>query len=443
MKVFALIWLSQTVSILGSATTGFALRVWAFQETNLVIIFSLVTFFYAFPGFLASLFAGAITDRGNRVRILVVSDLCAGLATAAIWLLLFNEQFEIWHIYVIVSTISICGAFQYPAYATLTTLLVPRKHLGRANGMVQIGGGFSQTLAPLAAGYLLGSVGLQNIALIDLVSVVIAISILVALPKIGKINSKPEFKLGNQNNAKKGLLNETKEGLRYLVARKELSVLLVYYVLLASINGMSIVLIAPMVLGFGDTVTLGYVSSIAGIGAILGALTMGVWGGPKNKFNGFFGFVILSSILLFLGGMKPNAILVAFASALFLYFGQIYAACHQVIWQTTVPIEFQGRVFAARNMALTATVPVAQVLIAPLADQYFEPLFRTGGALVDSVGSIIGNGPGRGIGFMLVILGILRIVLTIFVFFLPPIRKLSEAELGRCESDPEEKFGTT
>jgi hypothetical protein len=77
-----------------------------------------------------------------------------------------------------------------------------------------------------------------------------------------------------------------------------------------------------------------------------------------------------------------------------------------VIWQTKVEEGVQGRVFSFRRMIAQGVSPLAILLAGPLADHGFEPLMAQGGGLADSVGAVIGVGPGRGIALLYVVAGI-------------------------------------
>ncbi|MDY0126489.1 MAG: hypothetical protein RBS09_09880, partial [Anaerolineaceae bacterium] len=59
-----------------------------------------------------------------------------------------------------------------------------------------------------------------------------------------------------------------------------------------------------------------------------------------------------------------------------------------------------------------------------LADKVFSPLLVEGGALAESIGQIIGVGPGRGLGLFYIILGILMILATALAYFYIPLRNV-------------------
>jgi len=109
MKGFTIIWFGQLVSLLGTGMTQFALTIWAWQATGEATTLALVALFTAVPQILTSPLAGAIVDRWDRKHVMMLSDLAAGIATAAILLLHTSGHLQVWHLYV---TAAFTGAFQ-------------------------------------------------------------------------------------------------------------------------------------------------------------------------------------------------------------------------------------------------------------------------------------------------------------------------------------------
>jgi hypothetical protein len=104
----------------------------------------------------------------------------------------------------------------------------------------------------------------------------------------------------------------------------------------------------------------------------------------------------------------------------------IINGCSQAIWQSKVALEVQGRVFAVRRMVALSSMPLAYFVAGPLADRVFEPMLAPGGALAGTVGALIGVGKGRGIGFLLMVLGIFMVAGLAFAFANPRLRKLED-----------------
>jgi hypothetical protein len=77
-------------------------------------------------------------------------------------------------------------------------------------------------------------------------------------------------------------------------------------------------------------------------------------------------------------------------------------------------------------MLAQMAIPVAYLSAGPLADNVFEPLLAIGGGLADSVGSVIGTGPGRGIAFMFVVMGLGTFSLAVFAWGNRSIRNIED-----------------
>jgi hypothetical protein len=80
-----------------------------------------------------------------------------------------------------------------------------------------------------------------------------------------------------------------------------------------------------------------------------------------------------------------------------------------------------------RLMLATVITPLAYLAAGPLADQVFEPLMQEGGALASTVlGSLLGTGPGRGIGLIYVLSGVLVILISAVAYLNPRVRRLED-----------------
>ena len=438
MRVFVLVWFGELVSLIGSYLTGFAVGVRVFRDTGSVTQFALISLFVTLPGIIVSPLAGALVDRLDRRWVMILSDFGAALGTLLIALFLFLGDLTSWHVYLAMSIASVCNAFQWPAYSAATTLLVPKQYYGRASGMVQAGEAAAQIISPLLAGILLGIIGIEGIIRIDLATFLFAVCTLL-------IVRFPRPEATAEGEAGKGsLLSEALYGWRYIAARPGLLGLLLFVASTNFAMSMVIVLLTPMVLGFASVAELGTVLSFGGVGMLIGSVVMSVWGGPKRRMNGIFIFVTVQGLLLLLGGLRPSVALVALAAFLFLFCAPIISGSSQAIWQSKVPPDLQGRVFAVRRMIAWSMVPLAYLLAGPLADYVFEPLLVAGGPLAGSIGQVFGVGPGRGVGVLFVILGIMTVCATLAAYLYRRLR-LVEDELPDVIADEktEPVIGTT
>ena len=419
MRTFLIIWIGQVVSRLGSGLTGFALAVWVYQRTGSVTQLALVSFSMTLPAVLMSPFAGTLVDRWDRRWAMILSDAGAGLGTLTIALLVWRGQTEIWLIYLALAVVGVFQSFQWPAFSASTTLLVRKQDLGRANGLTQLGLAAAQILAPVLGAALLATIRLAGVILIDFLTFVFALLTLfiVRVPR-------PEPRAGEAPRG--SLLREAAYGWRYLRQRPGLMGLLVLFAATNFTMGMLTVLITPLVLSFASPSVLGPVLSVAGSGMLVGGLAMSVWGGPKRRLRGIFIPLLLQGVALLIGGLRESAPLIAAAAFVFMLGFPILNACSQAIWQTKVAPEVQGRVFAIRQMVALSAIPLAQLVAGPLSDRVFRPLLATGGPLADTVGRLLGVGPGRGIALLFMALGVFNLLVLAKAWSAPHVRHVED-----------------
>ncbi len=431
MRTFLVIWTGQFVSLIGSGLTSFALGVWVFMETESVTPLALVALFATVPHLVLAPFAGALVDRWDRRKTMIFSDSGAAVSTAAVAVLLYTGNLEVWHIYVVAGVSASFSTFQWPAYSAATTLLVPKRHLARAAGMVQTAQSASQIMAPMMAGLLIVTIEIWGIFLLDFATFLIAVGTLLVIRV-----PQPERTAEGQEG-KGSFLQEVAYGWSYIRNRPGLLALLVFF---AGINfsfSSLGVLFVPMVLSFASPAILGTLQSAGGVGMLLGGLVLSVWGGPAKRVYGVLGFGALAGATTIFLGVKPDVFLIAAASVTTFFAIPIVNGCSQAIWQVKTAPDVQGRVFSVRRAVAWSTTPVSYLLVGPLADKVFEPAMAADGLLAAHLGRIIGVGPGRGIGLMLIVVGVLMAVVAGICFLYPRLRHVEE-ELPDMVEESEE-----
>ena len=421
MQVFLITWFGQVVSLVGSGLTGFALGVYVYQRTGSATLFAFIGLFAVLPRVLFSPVAGSLVDRWDRRKVMILADVGAGVSTLVVAVLLYTDRLDLWHIYAATAAGSFFGTFQWPAYTAAVSQLVPKVHLGRANGMNQFGRAAAEILAPSLAGVLVLSIGLEGVILIDVATFLFAVLalMLVDFPPV-------ERKTGG--NTLVDFRNDLTFGWKYILVRRGLFSLLLFQTGVNFIWGMVGALIVPMILSFTSADQLGFIITIAGVGMFAGSLLMVAWGGPKRRIEGIVTFEALSGVCFLLMGFRPNFWPIAVGA-----FGAhltiaIVLGSNQSLWQTKVAHEAQGRVFAAQQMFAKAVSPLAYLAAGPLAEKVFEPLMGSGGSLNLGLSWIVGLGSGRGIGLMFLLMGLAKIILALLAYLNPRVRKL-DAEL--------------
>ena len=419
MRAFVIIWLGQLVSMLGTGMTRFALTIWAWQITGSATALALVGVFSFAPIVLFSPIAGALVDRWPRKLVMMASDLAAGISTIAILILYSTGNLEIWHLYVAGAFAGVFESFQFPAYSAAISTMLTKENYARASGMIGMADAASGIVAPALAGLLLVSIGISGLLIIDIVTFVFAIVVLlfVHIPQPKRTAAGEE--------GKGSLWTESLYGFRYIFRRPSLLGLqLIFFgVNLTSTSGF--ILMAPLILARtgDDSVILGTVQSVLGLGGLAGGLILSIWGGPKRRVHGVL-LGMAGAGLLGVTGMGLARTLPFWAAAAFatMFFNQILNASNQAIWQAKVDPDVQGRVFAVRRLIAQIAAPAAMFLSGFLADRVFEPAMQPNGGWADTFGWLVGTGPGAGMGLLLVVSGLLTVLVALSGYLIPFIR---------------------
>ena len=420
MPIFLIVWTGQFVSLIGSRLTKFALGVWIFLETGSVTPLALIALFTVVPHIILGPFVGTLVDRWDRRKAMIVSDTGDALCTLALAVLLYADSLEIWHVFVITLVSSGFSTFQWPAYSAATTLLVPKRHLARAAGMVQTAQSTSNILSPMIAGLLVITIQIWGIFAIDFATYLFALATLIVI-RIPQPKATADGQKGRGS-----FLKEVAYGWSYIRTRPGLLALLLFFAGTNLAYSSFSVLFKPMVLSFTSPALLGTLESAGGIGMLIGGIFLSVWGGPKKRIYGVMGFGFLSGVAAIFLGIRPNVLIIACANFACLFTAPLIGGLSQAIWQVKTAPDIQGRVFSLRRAISWSTTPVSLLLLGPLADRVFEPAMAADGVLANSVGAIIGIGPGRGIALLTILLGIFVMGVTVACFLYPRLRLLEE-----------------
>jgi MFS family permease len=212
----------------------------------------------------------------------------------------------------------------------------------------------------------------------------------------------------------------------YLQSRPGLLGLLGFFAVVNFVWAMLGAVLTPMMLGFSSVDRLGIIISIAGLGMLAGSLVMSSWGGPQRRINGVLGFELVSGLSFIVMGLRPSVWLVALGAFMAHFAIAIGTSCNQALWQSKVEAAVRGRVFATQQMVTQAAAPLGFVMAGLLADRLFEPWLMPGGPLATSAGQIIGFGPGRGMALLLIVLGFIKMSITVWGLTYPRIRRVED-----------------
>lgn len=416
-KSFILFWLSQCISQLGSAMTGFALILWTYEQSRSAMSVSLMSFCSYVPYILVSLFAGAFVDRHSKKSIMLISDSIAAICTLTVLALTVSGKLSVWSIYVVNAVIGFMNAFQQPAAAVAIGKMVPKEKLSNVSGMNSFSSNLVTVLNPVIAAFVYSFGGLKIILLIDILSFLCASFVLLFAVHISE-----EYKYSE----KSFFFSDLKVGFKFLKNEKGL---LFIMLTLAMINFFSRLtyenILSPMILSrSGSSVTLGIVNALMGIGGIVGGIVVSAGKGSKNNVKMIYVSAAVSFVLGdLLMAVGRNAViwsLAAFAASFPIPF---IMAGQNVIMYEKVPEKMQGRIFAARNAIQFSSIPLGILLGGFLADYVFEPFMKSDNLIANVFSSIVGSGEGSGMAIMFLCTGISGFIISILSYQNKEIQK--------------------
>jgi MFS family permease len=138
-RSFRLLFLGRTASFTGSAVANVALAFAVLDLTGSKADLGYVLTARALPQVVFLLVGGIWADRLPRHQVMVVSNLVSGLSQAAIAVLLFAGQAEIWHLMALAAVNGTSSAFFFPAAVGIVPQTVPRPMLQSANAVLRLG----------------------------------------------------------------------------------------------------------------------------------------------------------------------------------------------------------------------------------------------------------------------------------------------------------------
>ncbi len=387
IRKFFPIWGAQIFSLLGSGLVQFALVWYITQKTGSAAMLSLATLAALLPEVLLAPFAGALVDRFNRRYVMIIADGVIALFTVGLALLFAFNLIQIWHIFVVMFLRALGGIFHWPAMQASTALMVPDKHLARIAGVNQALRGGLNIIAPPLGALLMSLLQFYQVISVDVVTAIIAITplLFIRIPQ-------PVRNDAMEMVTPKTVVRDVVEGFRYLKNWRGM----LYLAFIAAILNF---MLAPAGTLLPLMVTehfqkgvweLSLIESVMGIGIVAGGLTLGVWGGFKNKMVTSLVGVVGIGLGVFLFGMSPSNLfwMGAVSAGILGFMNPIANGPLMAIMQSKIAPEMQGRVMGMTNSLCAMMMPLALMISAPVAEYMGLRLwYWLGGLLTMLIGS--------------------------------------------------------
>lgn len=399
LKPFFILWITQSFSALGSAMTNFALVIWLYQKSGSALTTAMLTVCSYAPYVLLSIFAGAVSDKWDKKKIMLICDSFAAVCTVCVLILLRTGCLAGWHLYVLNAINGLMNTIQQPASDVAVTLLTPKKYYQKTSGMRSFSNSLVTILTPVLATSAAALFGVEAVILFDLFTFATAFLSLLLGIQVPKAEE--------QDAPEESLLQAAKGGLSYLKANKGILWLILFLSAINLIASIYDAALPAMILSRengGETV-LGVVNACAGLATLAGSVFVTFSPAPKNRVKVICNTLLFSmsteNFLLAFGKLPPVWCVGAFLGWFFI---PLMNANMDVVFRTKIPAQMQGRVYSARNALQFFTIPVGYFLGGFMVDQVFEPFMA--GVSADTVfARLFGTRKGSGAAFLFLVIG--------------------------------------
>lgn len=379
---YRLFFTGQSISLIGSWMQRLALPWLVYHMTGSTVLLGVVGFTGQIPSFLLAPVAGVLTDRWNRYRVLLISQIISMLLAALLAYLSLSGIVQVWQIITISIMIGCVNAFDVPSRHSFVIEMVEKKEdLGNAIALNSLMFNGARLIGPSVAGIILASAGEGICFLINALSYIFVI--------ISLLMMKLHIKSSRKKDAQ--VFRELTEGFSYTFGFAPIRHLLVLLTI-SSLLGMSYSVLMPVFakeILQGDSHTYGFLMGAAGFGALLGALFL-----ASRKTVLKLGRIVPISAMIFGAGLIGLSFSKVFSVSLLLmvFIGlgmMMQTAATNTIIQTVTDDDKRGRVMSFYTMAIMGTAPFGSLMAGSLAKVIGTPWTIFGGGMACIIGAIL------------------------------------------------------
>lgn len=205
-------WLARAMSLTGSMVTAVALPVLVYRLSGSPLLTALVSALEAAPYLLTGLFAGALSDRWNRRRVMVSADLVNALVIGSIPLAHWLGVLTVAQVLVVGFLVQMIYTFFDGANFGALPVLVGRARVAQANAAVWTASSLIELFVPPLAGLALAVLSPATLLSIDALSFVAS-----ATAVRGIVRAMSELREGQAPLRPKVVFADIAEGVRFLV----------------------------------------------------------------------------------------------------------------------------------------------------------------------------------------------------------------------------------
>jgi MFS family permease len=381
------------ISLVGTWMQTVAQSWLVYRLTGSGLLLGAVGFASQIPVFLVAPLGGITADRANRQRIVIATQTASMILAFILAALTLSGKVQVWHIFVLAALLGVVNAFDIPGRQSFLVDMVGKDDLMNAIALNSSMFNGARVIGPAVAGVLVARLGEGWCFFANAVSYIAVIAGLMMM----RVHAPARV------SAKTSPWEHIVEGFQFVNRTAPIRALLILLGVV-SVTGMPYVVLMPIfadkilhnggqefasLIGSHDlgAVRLGILMGAAGVGALLGALTLAVRSGVKGLGRW---------VTVCCAGFGVSLMLFAFSKSFWLsvalllpvgYFIMLQMASSNTLIQVMVPDELRGRVMALYSMMFMGMAPVGALLGGALSDRLGAPMTVALGGIASVAGA--------------------------------------------------------
>ncbi len=378
---YRLFFSGQIISLIGTWMQAIALSWLVYRFTNSALLLGIVSFSSQIPTLILSPFAGVLSDRLNKHKIIIATQILSMIQALGLAALVLTHSIQIWHIIVLNIFLGLINGFDIPnRQAFVVEIIENRNDLSNAIALNSSVFNGARLVGPAIAGILISLLGEGICFLINGISYIAVIAALFAM----------KLKPYSKNDQQSKVVEELKEGFRYTFGSVPIRSIL-FLLALVSLVGMPYTVLMPVfaksILG-GNAQTLGFLLGAVGTGAFSGAFYLAsrksVLG--LGKFIGRGSLIFGAGLIIFsFSRSLPLSIIFLVITGASM---MVQMASSNTILQTLTDDDMRGRVMSFYTMSFMGFAPFGSLIAGIIAGHIGAPLTLTFGGLLCMAGGL-------------------------------------------------------
>ena len=355
-KNVSLLWFAQTVSQSGDSIYQLALIWLVLEITNSSIVTGFIAMCAYVPAVMFGLFSGVITDRFDRFKIMILSNLSQALIVLGIPLIIIMDHKSVFIICILAFLKSSCNTFFQPALNSFIPELFSKSILGKINAIIVTSGQLAWMMGPFFAGLFIARFSFTGLFIIDSLTFLVSIFFLLFISKEKKTTIK----------SKSTKWHDLIEGL--VLLKRESNILVI--ILITFLN--NIFIMGPAIIGIpilikdvfkGDAMEFAFFEGFMAAGALIGSLIVSLL--QRKMKNGLIWIVglffdgITMSFLYWAKSLEVGTFLI-FIHGIAIPFIMVSRTS---IIQTHTKNKYHGRFFSFVHLGVVGTTALSSALV--------------------------------------------------------------------------------